>query len=168
MCLIPSPSPVWKAIVLPGLLFGILLALIQLSLLLLSPALGFAPFLNGSSIIWFAWFFYLGIPALLAYLVRRRTGEPFMGYRVGMLTGVFCSLILLFATVILIIYSRANPPVQTYHGLGAGGLINVLLMILLGYSIFFNLVGAILSILGAFLGSRKWRRGASSEEQRGR
>jgi hypothetical protein len=157
MRLIPPLPPAWKTIGLPGLLFGILLALIQISLVLRGPYLGsFLP------IILSVLLFYLVIPALIALLVTHRTQQPFIGYRVGKLTGVSCAVILLLITVIYLTFTLAYHPRTAADDVQW---LNILLGIYFVFSLGLNIVGVMLAMLGAFLGSREWRRGSSSEEK---
>src|SRR5260370_14353570 len=95
MNVIPPPLPLWKTrvlIVLPGLLCGMLLALIQIVVILLGTAMGLALGLPRlpPTIFFIGWLFYFVIPALLALLVTSWTRQPFSGYRAGQLAGVLC------------------------------------------------------------------------------
>jgi hypothetical protein len=169
----PSVPPAlrWKMIILPGLLSGILLIFIQFFVVFLgtgpAPSLGF-PFLPHSTltILFLASFFYLVIPPLPAFLVTSWTRRPFLGYRAGRLAGVLCAVILIVATVTYHIPDDALPTtVQSRSPLAGFAGVGIILNYTL--SVLFHIVGIWLAMLGAFLGSRKWRRAFASEEERG-
>lgn len=154
-----TPPPPWKTIVLPGLLFGVLLALIQVAFLYWGPTLGIPSFFDSFTPLWYTLLFYLVLPALCGFLVKCRTGKPATGYRVGRLAGISCAVLLLGVTVVTVAYTIANPP--ALRGLGSGAFLEMALVAELAISFFVNALGAILATFGAFLGSRSWKRGAS-------
>jgi hypothetical protein len=169
---IPPPPPVWKTIVLPGLLCGLLLTLIQVVIIILgsnlSSGLGF-PFLPHSTpaTFFFLLFFYLVIPALPALLVTSWTRQPFLGYRAGRLAGVSCAVILILATLtypLPTLDTATGARLTPIAGLAAAN--TVVSRALL--SVLYHIVGVLLAMLGAFLGSRTGRRAFSPEEKRGR
>jgi hypothetical protein len=102
--LVPPSALKWKAIVLPGLLCGILLTTIQFFVVLLctgpASSLDF-PFFphNTPTVYFFIWLFYLVIPALPALLVTFWTRQRSLGYRAGQLAGMSCAVILIVATL---------------------------------------------------------------------
>lgn len=161
------PAKRWKMSILPGLLGGILLIFIQFCVIFLgnrlAPSLGF-PFLPNSNltILLLASFFYLVIPPLPAFLVTSWTRNPFLGYRAGRLTGVLCAVIFILATVTYHIPDRAldSGGKSGNEWSGAGIFLNYIL------SVFFHVVGIWLAMLGAFLGSRIWRRTFAFKEKR--
>ena len=154
MRLTPSSPSVWKTTILPGLLFGILLALVHIGLIFFLP-----PQLESPFIILFILFLYLVIPALIAFVVTHRTQQSAIGYRVGMLSGVSCSVLLLLVMVIIIIFQIANAEATTtaIGRLGAGAYLQAAFIAGFILALFLNGMGALLAMLGALLGSRRGR-----------
>lgn len=155
-----TPPPAWKAVFLPGLLLGVLLALLQVAFFYWGPILGIPSFFDSFAPVWYLLLFYLLLPALFGFLVTLRTGKPATGYRVGRLAGISCAVLLLGVTVVAITYTIANPP--ALRGLGSGAFLLAGLEAGLAISFFVNALGAILATIGAFLGSRSWRRGSAT------
>jgi hypothetical protein len=146
---VPPPSP-WKAIFLPGLLLGVLLALLQIALLSGLSAFGLLQLSDSLYLL----LFYLVMPALFAFLVKVRTGQPATGNRVGRCAGITCAILLFGATIVFLAYIQANPqPTPNAPGLMAGALREAALSFFVTTSLFINAVGALLAIIGAFLGS---------------
>jgi hypothetical protein len=169
------PEPKWAMRVLPGLLGGILLTLIQLCVVLLGSRLdsqlGFPFFPHSAPIVYFLLLlFYLVIPALLAFLVTSWTRQPPFGYKAGRFAGVLCAVLLMLATLTYPPSWLDISPVSSgghfisVAGLGRGFTIMVLYVL----SLLYHVVGIQLAMLGAALGSRKGKRevflGSRSED----
>jgi hypothetical protein len=126
-------------IVLPGLLSGILLALLEFSFTYAVVFFQFLPILANASIILFIWFWDLMIPALLAFFWTNETQDPHIGYYSGTRAGLYSAITKLILAVLFAIH--------------------ISLFLLIPYIFFIPLfviwMGGMLSMLGASLGS--WR-----------
>jgi hypothetical protein len=166
---IPSPArPTsrWKTIIVPGLLGGLLLTLVQVCVGFLGtghePHLGF-PFLPHSdlAIVVLVWLMYLVIPALQAFLIALRTHQPVTGSQAGRFAGRFCAVVFILITLTYPLAPSmdlvaSTSPYRLSPLYGLGGFIAVFLLRVL--AVFYHLVGIQLAMLGAFLGSRIMRR----------
>ncbi len=117
------------------------------------------PQLESPFIMLFILFLYLVIPALIAFVVTHRTQQSAIGYRVGMFSGVSCSVLLFLVMVIIIIFQIANAEATTtaIGRLGAGAFLQTAFIVGFVLAFFLNGMGALLAMLGAFLGSRRGR-----------
>lgn len=106
---VTPPPPAWKAVFLPGLLLGVLLALLQVALLYGLSAFGLLQLPNSFAFLWYMLLLYLVMPALFAFLVKVRTGRPATGNRVGRCAGIICAILLFGATIVSLAYTQANP-----------------------------------------------------------
>jgi hypothetical protein len=139
-------TPLQRNIILPGLLFGILLALFQLALVFVGPVFHLVPIFDNASVVLFIWFYDLVIPGLLAFFWTNETQDPYVGYNLGAYTGVYCTITLI---VMAVAYMTFSSFLGQYYFLA---LLDTFLFVL-----FISGVGGLLSALGAFLGSRRRR-----------
>lgn len=157
--IIPPSPPRWKTVFLPGLLLGVLLALIQIVLLKWGPALGIPYFSDSFAFIWCILVLYLAIPLLFAFLMKTKTGQPAIGYHIGRCAGIPCAVLLQATMAGALVFTEVNPPDSL--GMAGGALGGGAIVTIFSISLFLNIVGATLATLGAFSGSRLRKRGVS-------
>lgn len=152
------PPPRWKTVFLPGLLLGILLALIELAFFMVASTLGILGLPDNFTFIWWILLFlYLAIPALFAFLVKNKTGQSAIGYRIGRFAGISSAVLLMVVTIAFL--ASTKPDTSHSLGLAGGALVEAAMYAFFFASLFLNIFGAILATPGSFLGSRSWKRG---------
>lgn len=155
------PAARWKTVLLPGLFGGLLLTVLQVAgtaLLMTGPVERLDSFLphRSPATMLLGWFWYLLIPAVQAFLVATWTHQPRVGSQAGKLAGRVSVLIFLVITLTYPaswdLIGLSFPLCRLTPMCGYGTFIVVILS--RAWAVCYHLIGLLLAILGAFLGSR--------------
>lgn len=135
--------------------FGILLALLQLSLVFLG-----IPRFGTTSIIIAGLVLYFVIPCLASFRASRQRERTSNGVVVGSVTGITCAVIIMFVLFILVMIALIAPPPTTPT---PGRFVPIPVTFVAYYvivaALFLNSLGVLLAMIAGWLGSfigRRW------------